>query len=242
MAFLSAKQIGIIYLDKSRLYLYDHVKKAIFQFDIKPEVGKDLEIINSSLLDTQVKSFLETNKLTPSSLIIVLAQNLIFEKDLTNVSKEQQEAEAQRFLDNIPFESVSSGVYKSEKEYRIVAANSYFIKAIKNAFEELGFVTAYVLPSFVFGNLGDSLKQETIKIILGKVDSVKQYNLLNSHLLTAASGKEAEEQKGEKTQSGEEKEKKEEKKTSKKNLTAIGIFVLFIIVLFVIVFIVMSII
>lgn len=232
MTFLGGKPIGIIYLDKARFDLYDGGRKAIFRFTFKSEVARDFEIVNKDQLYSQIKSFVESNKLLHSPLIIILSKSTLFEKDFTSIPKEQQEVEVQKFLDNMPFEIISSKILKTEKEYKAVATNGYFIECIKNAFERLGFVVTCVIPSFVLGNIGDGLNQEMAKLTLSRIDSVKQYNLLTNGSQTTTSQKKEEE--------GVKIDEKINQKNKKKNLIAAGIFVLFIVVLFIIVFIVLS--
>jgi hypothetical protein len=46
-----------------------------------------------------IKSFIETNKIAPSSLIVVLAKNILFQKDFVKdqETQEQQELASARF-------------------------------------------------------------------------------------------------------------------------------------------------
>ena len=72
---------GIISLGKNGLALYDQKSKGIFQVNFQPEAVKDLEIINPDKLNLQIKSFIDSNKIAPSPLIMIVSHNMFFEKD-----------------------------------------------------------------------------------------------------------------------------------------------------------------
>ena len=216
---------GIIYLNKNGFALFDDKTKGVFQFNFKSEVAKDLEVISIDQLKLQIKSFVESNKITPSGLIMVISQSMLFEKDFALLPKEQLEIEIQKFLDNIPFEHVSSKTFQYEKGYRVVAANSHFFESIKNAFEALGFIVVTVMPSVAFGNIAESLNLETIKIILNKFVALKQYNFLPTSQNDSIEARD---------------DKTNNEKNKQKNLIAIGIFVLLIVILSIVVFVILS--
>ena len=224
---------GILYLAKNSLALYDEKTKRIFQLNFQPQVVKDLEIINRDQLNLNIKSFVDSNKIIPSALIMIVSHNMFFEKDFPPLSKEQQLNETQKFLDNIPFEATASTAFGTEKTYKIVAANGHFIEGVRKSFEALGFAINIAIPAIAFGNIGEELNQVTIKIIFSKYPALKQYNLLKNEpeINSKPSQKESE---------GETHEGKNNEKNKKKNLIAIGIFVLLIVVLSIIVFIVLS--
>jgi len=225
---------GILYLGKNSLALYDEKTKRIFQLNFRPEVVKDLEVINPDQLNLSVKSLVDSNKIVPSALIMIVSHNMFFEKDFPPLSKEQQVIEIQKFLDNVPFETIRAKTFQSAKTNKIVAANGHFIDSVKKAFEPLGFAITIAIPSMAFGIVDEGLNQGTIRLILSKHNSFKQYNLLKDETLDAnppVSQKESERE-----INGE----KNKEKLNRKNLIAIGIFVLLIVVLSIIVFFVLS--
>ena len=224
---------GILYLAKNGLALYSEKTKGIFQLNFRPEVVKDLEITNRDQLNLNIKSFIDSNKIIPFPLIMIVSHKMFFEKDFPPLSKEQQVIETQKFLDNIPFEVIVSTAFGTEKSYKIVAANGHFIEGVRKAFEALGFAINIAIPAIAFGNIGEELNQVTIKIIFSKYPALKQYNLLKNE-------PEASSQSSQKESEKEVKDVESESKTNKKNLIAIAIFVLLIIILSIIVFFVLS--
>lgn len=224
---------GILFLGKNGLAVYDDKIKGIFRLNFQPLVVKDLEVVNIDQLNLSVKSFVTTNKIVPSALIMIVSHNIFFEKVFPPLSKEQQVIETQKFLDNIPFEVIASKAFGSEKDYKIVAANGHFIETVRKAFQVLGFAINIAIPAIAFGNIGEELNQVTVKIILSKYPALKQYNLLNTE-------PEVNSQTSQKESEKEVKDVESKEKTNKKNLIAIGIFVLLIVILFIVVFFVLS--
>lgn len=223
---------GIIYLNKNGLTLYDDKTKRIFQLNFKPEIVKDLEIVNLDQLNLHIKSLIDSNKIAPNPAVMIVSRNMFFEKDFPPLTKEQQAIETQKFLDNVPFETIRSNILQSAKIYKVVATNGHFIDGVKKAFEALGFTITIAIPSMAFGILDEGLNQGTIKLIFSKYASLKQHNLLNAgaEINSHLSQKELEGDVGEKNNG----------KNNKKNLIAIGVFVLLIIILSIIVFFVLS--
>lgn len=228
---------GILYLAKNNIALYDEKTKGIFRLNFLPLVVKDLEVINRDQLKLNIKSLVESNKIMPTALIMVVSYNMFFEKDFPPLTKEQQVNETQKFLDNIPFEDIASTAIGNEKIYKILAANGHFIESIREAFQALGFAINIAIPAIAFGNIGEELNQVTIKIILSKYPTLKQYNLLKNEaknetkISLPPSQTEPE---------GEAKVEENKEIPNKKNLIAIGVFVLLIIILSVVVFFVLS--
>jgi hypothetical protein len=82
----------------------------------------------------------------------------------------------------VPFESVSFIKYTTDTGTQIIAANTDFFSSIKQAFEKHGFAITKVFPIEVFGeDISNGINIDTAVKILGKVDSMKQYNLLQQH-------------------------------------------------------------
>lgn len=172
-------QTGVLFLDKTRFDIYLPDKKQIIPFEFKSEIIKDSEVLDHELLYNQLKPFIETNKFTASSLIIVLSKNVLFEKDFIKGQEtdEQQQILAQQFLDNVPFESVGSKTVHLEKGFKVIAANADLYESIMGIFEQSGFTVSALLPVSLFGGNIESLNANTVKVLLQKADSLKRYTL-----------------------------------------------------------------
>jgi hypothetical protein len=134
-------------------------------------------------LHAQIKAFIETNKIAPSSLIVVLAKNILFQKDFVKdqETQEQQDLAAQEFIDNVPFESVGSKIVPLEKGIRVITANADLYESVMSTFQQVGFSIQSLLPVTLFGDeiQIERLTTESEKIFSGKSESLRKYSLVS---------------------------------------------------------------
>lgn len=170
------KQSGIIFLDRHGFLFYEKSLQKILTLPFQPNVVTNLDVLNSELLKAQIKQFITANKIKPTTLIIILSTEVLFEKILPEIDEEQKLDEVRRFLDNMPFENVSTITYKLEKGYQLIAMNRDFYDTIKEAFEKESFTIGAVLPVFSLGkdiDLSHGLSAEMGRIILKKFASIR---------------------------------------------------------------------
>src|SRR5664279_948805 len=128
---MALKGTGVIYLKREGFQIYITSYPSIVEFRFVPEIVRDLDIVNKDLLENIIKMFLQGNKLPPSNLTVVLADNAIFTKDFfpteNTLSQPEPENEstttklkvdpaiqvelqnqAKQFVEHIPFESIIS--------------------------------------------------------------------------------------------------------------------------------------
>jgi len=182
---LSQKKLptGILFIDNNRIDVYNSSKNAVVSIDFPQEVIKYSEVLDREKLHLQIKSLIETNKITPSSLIVILAKNILFQKDFVKdqETEEQQELQAQEFIDNVPFESVGSKIVPLEKGIRVIAANADLYESVMSTFQQLGFSIQSLLPITLFGDeiQIERLTTESEKIFSGKSESLRKYSLIS---------------------------------------------------------------
>lgn len=170
---------GILFLDRDRLNIYLPDKKTIITFEFKPEIVRDLEILNREQFYLELKSFIENNKLSPCSLIIILSKNTLFEKDFVagQGSEEEQKIQAQQFIESVPFEPVASKSIISDKGFRVIVSNEDLFETVSAVFKEIGFTVSVVLPVSLFGDNITTLNTDSIRVFYQRADSVKKYSL-----------------------------------------------------------------
>ena len=189
---MQKKQSGIIYIDRGSFSLYEKTLPKILAFPFQPNTIANLDILDKELLGNQIKQFISLNKVKQTTLIMILSTGVLFEKILPEIDEQQKLDEVKKFLENIPFENVSTITYKLEKGYRIIAMNRDFYDVIKRAFELEGFTIGAVVPVFSLGkdiDISHGINEETGKRILKKFDSVRPEN----YVLHRSEGEVAEE-------------------------------------------------
>jgi hypothetical protein len=190
-------KISIVYLQKDKFQFFTPSTGRVIEFQFVPEVIRDLDVINSELLENLIKVFVANGKISPGNLVFVLAENAYFTKDFVQpaqqkgtpaqppVTIELIQKQADEFIEHVPFDNVVSKTISLKDGIKVVATNKDFYESIAIAFEHLGFTVESVLPGLVIGN-GVSLRpviDPTMgNLILQKVNTVRQYNLLNQQV------------------------------------------------------------
>lgn len=194
---------GVIYLEKSSLDYYAEGMQAIPKLAFPADVIRDIEVIDVVKLDQAVKAFITTNKLLPASLTIVLANTIVFTKDILKppvakpadktapkLSPEEQAkkveedeknsvaAQTERFLETVPFSEVSSVSLPIQNGVKVIAGNKELYTYIKRAFEKYGFSVDAVTSLWVFGAAGSPVDQTIARRLLAKIDLARQHNML----------------------------------------------------------------
>jgi hypothetical protein len=182
---LAAKKLptGILFIDSNRIDVSNSVKNTVVSLDFPQDVIRYSEILDREKLHAQIKALIETNKLVPSSLIVVLAKNILFQKDFVKdqETQEQQDLQAHDFIDNVPFESVGSKIVPLEKGIRVIAANADLYESVMSTFQQAGFSIQSLLPVTLFGDeiQIERLTTESEKIFSQKSESLRKYSLIS---------------------------------------------------------------
>jgi len=191
------EKTAVVYILKDKFQFYTPAIGRVIEFRFMPEVVRDLDIINSELLENQIKLFVTNTKISPGTLVFALAENAYFTKDFVQptqakgassqpqISSEVLQKQADEFIEHVPFDNVVSKTIPLKDGMKVVATNKDFYESIAIAFEHLGFTVESVLPGLVIGNglsLRPALDPPMANLILQKVNTVKQYNLLNQQV------------------------------------------------------------
>jgi len=241
-----AFKTGVVYLQKDKFQFFSPYIGRIFEFRFSPEAVRDLDIINSALLENLIKVFITNSKITPSNLVIVLAENAYFVKDFIMPPHQKTSADSQpeitlevlqkqaiEFIEHVPFDNVVSKTIPLKDGMRVCATNKDFYESIAVAFEHLGFTIESIVPGLILGNgmsLRPVLDQAMASVILQKINSVKQYDLLGQQVFQPTVKQESEE-----VDESAEPERIQTNKTDRKRLVVLsGVFASLVIVLIIV--------
>jgi hypothetical protein len=221
---------AVVYIQKDKFQFYTPTLARVIEFRFVPEIIRDLDVINAELLENLIKVFVTNNKISPSNLIFVLAENAYFTKDFIpsapqkgvtpqpEVTKELLQKQADEFIEHVPFDNVVSKTIPLKDGIKVCATNKDFYETIVISFEHLGFTVESVLPGLVLGNglsLRPVMDPPMANVILQKVSALKQYNLLNQQAYQPLVKQETEEV------DEVEIERQQPKKTNKKSYYAL---------------------
>lgn len=196
----------VLLLDRSGFSLFQGTLVNILKFPFTADIVANSEVINKDQLFTLVSAFIDKNKIYPSIIIVLLADSIVYEKDLSKitpktqpvainnpipnsnqktldlVNREQQlKTEIQNFLQNIPFEDILAKVIKTDTLVRLVAVNKDLIFSATDPFIKKGFLVEAIVPCFLYGqtvNFTNGLTPDVARLVLRRQELLKVANLL----------------------------------------------------------------
>lgn len=198
----------ILFIDRSGLNLYQDTLPNIPRFNFTQDIVFNIDVVNKSQFSSLLATFIQINKIAPSSLAIILSDSIIYEKDLADFSQKpiaqvqtaqsalsqgglgvrdgadkEHKEEIQSFIDNVPFEEVLVKVIKTDPVNRIVAVNKDLVMTISDALTNKGSFLEAVIPAFMYGpgvNFTQGVTMENVQAILGRSEVLRLGNLLTN--------------------------------------------------------------
>lgn len=176
----SKKPVAVFYIEKNSAFFYGSNISVILKLDFPQDVFSDLEILDKEKLSGFLQAFIESNGILPANVMMLLSDQVTFEKDFLKAPFEQViEKQIQDFLDFVPFESVWSETLKLGKKIKIVAVNREFCDLVKGVFEKQKFSIIGIVPVSVLQETIPEFSNSTdLQLALSKIDFIKQYSLL----------------------------------------------------------------
>lgn len=173
----------VILLTNSKLYFYSG--DGIISLDFPPEVVHDMDIKNKEALSNLVSVFIQNNKLSPAQIYFVLSETVCFSRDFAisdPANTEKVDADAQNFLDSIPFNTVISKIYKTASAQRVVGANQDLIDTILDAFAVKGFGLTALVPANIYHDFGaeNQLTPTFAKAVLSEKELTTKGSMINA--------------------------------------------------------------
>lgn len=177
---ISNKQTIVCYIDTNKILFYLGSTGTIIQLEFPPDVLSYLDLMHEAKFEQLLDSFLEQNQLIGGGVILVYSTTVTFEKDFEETQIVKEDTEIQKFIDIVPFEDVFSKTYKLNKKIKAVAVNNRVYESIRTVLERRNFIINSVIPISVLQETFSELAQNIdLGFILGKIDSIKQFSMIN---------------------------------------------------------------
>lgn len=175
-----AKPQGVLFVDRYYFDVYSELLGTVVRFPFSPEVVSDYDIVNKDGFLAQLKLFLKQNTLQPLALIIVVSGEVIFSKQLSIADPTKRTETIQAFLDSVPFELVGSITIPAGNVVQVWATSKDMYETIQRGFETSGFSVEGVVPAVMIkdANFTNGLSADMARLILGMVESLRQFNFL----------------------------------------------------------------
>lgn len=170
----------IIEIHRDRLIACGGSLVASVTIQIPPQVIRDLEVTSQIALENLVHAFVVNQKLAPISLILVLSQDVYFEKEIGKCEGEEKEKLVQQFVDTVPFTTTSEKVFQIRGSCRLVVINRAMYDAFKAAFEKEQFPVAAVIPELVLPGIGikGALTVDSCRVIAKRLPELRKQSFL----------------------------------------------------------------
>lgn len=188
---LGTRQSAILFLDRDRFDLYVNGMDHVFSFPFSETTINSMDVVNTSILETQIRAFVEQNNIRLANIMIILSPNLIFEKDIEVAEVEKRDIEMEKFQETVPFERLYTLSFPLLQGTRILAVNKALCDSIKNSFEKLGFLVDSIVPYVALGpdaNNITALDPQTSQQIIKRWDSLGHNGFsIEKNIVTPAS-------------------------------------------------------
>ena len=178
---LFSKPSLYFYRKRNSLVIYDGKNTdSVATIEIPKDVEKNEEILNLSkfqnLVSDQVKSLVTKGQ----KVIILLADEVIFQKTIPSTDSRPQDQQIQSFLEDVPFDpgKIAQIQLATQDGLLLAATNRDLYEPIVGCIDQVGAETSAVLPAQLFGG-GEAVSQELFENIKKNSQLVKKGNLLN---------------------------------------------------------------
>lgn len=147
---------------------------GVTTMELGRELVADLVVVDQGKLEQVVEGWVKARQLTAGPLVMVLSSEVCFEHEWEKLERHELDKAIQRFLEEVPVESVGWKVFETEKGFRLVAINRGLYEAVRKAFERLGFGVVAVVPAFVLSamGIGAQLSSQACRLIVRQLASV----------------------------------------------------------------------
>lgn len=177
----SKKSLAIFYIEKNKGIFLTNSSSKSFEMNIPKNAFSHLEIVSTQNFQEFIHEFLQSNKIQPTNIFILLGKSITFEKDFLDMPTPERHIEINKFLDIVPFEETLSKVFKIRKKEKIIVANKNFCQELSNIFDVEGFTVSAITSISIILEIIPKLKEKfELSSLLSKTDMVKKYNLFSS--------------------------------------------------------------
>lgn len=161
------------------MIFYGSNVKNLVALPLKPETIRDLEIVNKESLEKEVTTFIQTNKILPAYVTIILSNQLLFSKNFPPVtpqySAEKLKEDIDAFLTYVPFQNPLNKTITTIKGTSVLVANGDMYIGLKQIFDANKFEVSSMIPlSLIAPHAGENFSASVGQLAQSKFDWIKQ--------------------------------------------------------------------
>lgn len=175
------KSILILFINRNTFQLYGGNLTGIVTLEIPQTVLYDLDVLRKDDLYTFIKQCVKQYALLGTQLVVVLSEFAYFEKVVTSTDSRQAETDILKFFDSVPYESIWTKVYQTEKGKRAVAVNKMLCETLHQGFSLQGIPTKAFIPAFALGAMSTrhALDNALTSYVIKNIDMLSKQALFD---------------------------------------------------------------
>lgn len=178
---LFGKPSLLIYLSSHSLVIYTLTAKS-FTFSFTPDLVENLEVKDPEKLTTNLFHFLNSEKIPKDTAVMVLAEDLIFRRDILEKDPEKFQQEIKKYVEEIPLEpqKIVYKILEIKNKYTLAGTNKELYSKFKEILTKYGFNIKYIIP--LCASWIGEINLNTVKEILSDSKTLKIANYLQKNL------------------------------------------------------------
>lgn len=156
-------------------------KEVSFLMTFPMEVYDHQDVLDESKFEQIVSDALTQNKLEPGEGVILLGEELLYQKEISTKDPEEAQQELDRFINKLPFDNnnIEKIRFYNQDLLHVIAANGHLFHTIKSVLVKNGWKINFILPAPAAKISGvKELAPEQVPELLSEVDSLKKFNFL----------------------------------------------------------------
>lgn len=183
---LFGKKRVIAYLEKTTLGIYSPDEGLDDSVTFPKDAVIEKEVIQEDKLKEAVLGLLVKSDFKKPSVVLLIAEDLLFQKTLIQEGKTAPKEEIEKYFDTIRFDQkkLAKNVYRFENQYQLVATNREFYQTVMSVLESEGWQVEAVLPITLFPGIPENktLTKDEVVRILGKRKVLEIGNFLGEDM------------------------------------------------------------
>lgn len=175
----------LLYIRRNSLELYkQNTEGYLGRLEFPADTAKDEEVINQQKFEELILNFLNKFSLKENKAIIILSDDVLFQKTLPLSDETAEEKQAQDFFQTVPFdpEKIVQNAVKTKNGVSLFATNKFLFLACVNALAQIQKEVKAVVPATIFAltQTASALSKEDLGKISDNSDLAEAANFLKS--------------------------------------------------------------
>lgn len=192
----------ILHLKSKSLEVYKHNTQGVqARINFPPDYQKDQEIVDEQKFEQLISNFLTKLNLKDSQCLIAVSGENLFEKSIPLTNSKKEQAEAEEFFTQIPFdtEKIIKKQIRVKNGIKLIAANKNLYEAIVHVLQVIPVEIEAVIPITSFGITSSTLTKKDTSDIMKNSSLIKLTNFMTRENQPSTSNKKAGEDKSTQT-------------------------------------------